>query len=69
MQSIDIYKKANGYLVEINGDYGKIEEEVYLYKTREEMEADLPNLVQRAHEINVLVLAEKAKEKTGTIII
>ncbi len=51
MKDINIDKKANGYLVEISANYAlaNAEEEVFLYKTREEMEADLPNLVARAH--------------------
>lgn len=61
MDSVDIYKKANGYLVEISSNYriDDSEEETYLYKTRKEMEADLPNVIQRAHEKHEEELAKQ----------
>lgn len=59
MQNIDIKKVANGYLVEVCGDYDEIDEEIYLYKTREEMQSDLENVVQKAHELSEKIRAAK----------
>lgn len=59
MQNVDIKSVANGYIVEISGDYDEVEEEVYLYKTREEMEADLKNVIQKAHEATEKIKAAK----------
>jgi len=53
MEDIYIEKKANAYTVEIQFDYKSDKEnEVYFYKTREEMEADLSNIVERAHQVH-----------------
>lgn len=49
MDLIQIEKKANCYTVEISGVYKYDgEDEEYLYKTKEEMVAALPELVDRA---------------------
>lgn len=64
MQTVDIKKVANGYLVEISGDYDTIDDEVYMYKTREELEADLVTILVRAHQVYLEVIAKKeAKDK------
>ena len=49
MENIYIKKYKNGYTVEIGwlGD----DEETYLYKTKEEMLAELPMLVNRAEQL------------------
>ena len=51
MNDIRIEKKANCYTVEVNQDWhsGESEDEVFFYKTKEEMVAALPELVERAH--------------------
>lgn len=50
MEYIQIEKKANCYTVEINGNYKyDADDEIYFYKTKEEMVAALPELVERAH--------------------
>lgn len=51
MDYIQIEKKANCYTVEINANYrvDDSEDEISFYKTKEEMIADLPNVIERAH--------------------
>lgn len=63
MQDINIEKVANGYLVKIYGDYDEIDEEVFLYKTRLEMETDLVRVIVRAHELYGEIQAKKAAKK------
>ena len=52
MNFITIEKKANCYTVEITSNWraDDSEDELFFYKTREEMEADLLNVIKRAHE-------------------
>lgn len=56
METIYIKKYVNGYTVELGwlGD----DEEMYLFKTVEELNAELPSLIARAHQLN-----EEAKAK------
>ena len=51
MNRISIEKKANCYTVEIDSDYRlhDEEDEVYIYTTKEELTAALPELVEKAH--------------------
>ncbi len=64
METIYIQKVANGYTVEINGDYHvDADDELYLYKTREEMTADLPNVIERAHVLDAEAKAAKAAKE------
>ena len=65
MNRIDIIKKANAYVVEIGADYrmNDSDDEVFFYKTCEEMEADLIHVIGRAHQVNVEIKAKReAKE-------
>ena len=64
MQRLYIEKVANGYKVEISGDYGvnDIEDEVYVYSTKDEMEVHLPVLINRAHSIHEQIQANKKKK-------
>lgn len=65
MDTIFIKKVANGYTVEISGHYDfDRDEELYLYKTREEMEADLTNVIERAHQLDAEDKAKKAAKKS-----
>ena len=67
MDYINIEKKANCYTVEINSNWrdDDSEDELFFYKTREEMEADLPNVIKRAHEKHEEEQAEIAAKKVN----
>lgn len=49
METIYIKKLKNGYTVEL-GFLNDADDEIYLYKTKEELVAALPELIERAHK-------------------
>lgn len=65
MNRIDIIKKANAYVVEIDADYrmDESDDETFFFKTREEMEAELPKIIERAHEKKEEEKAAKAAKE------
>lgn len=52
----------NGYTVELG--FLNDEDEMYLYKTKEEMVAALPSLVDRAEQMSAELKAKKEAAKT-----
>lgn len=64
MNYIQIEKKANCYTAEINANYrGEGEDEIFFYKTKEELVAALPEIIERAHAKDEEEKAEIAKKK------
>lgn len=68
MDYITVEKKANCYTIEINASYRvhDSEDEIFFYKTKEEMLADIANVIERAHvkkaEEEAILNAKKESE-------